>query len=98
MRTEVQDRSMWLALSAMLVAAALSLWLLIRPELISGMPMVLRMPVIGLGVWALGAAFMQPMGLEFRRHWLRCATVPPVSLAALGAFALIVIARAVWLG
>ncbi|MGR2737805.1 hypothetical protein ACUY1T_05080 [Billgrantia sp. Q4P2] len=97
MRTEVQDCPMWLTLAAMLTAAALALGLLIRPELISGLPMVLRMPAIGLGVWALGAAFMQPLGLEFRRHWLRRATSPPVSLAALGAFAVVVIARALWL-
>ncbi|QOR39502.1 hypothetical protein HNO52_13990 [Billgrantia diversa] len=94
MRTEVQDRSMWLTLANMLVAAALSLWLLIRPELISGMPMILRMPAIGLGVWALGTAFMHPLGLEFRRHWLRRATRPPVSLAVLVVFALVVTVRA----
>jgi predicted membrane protein len=88
---------MWLTLGAMLLAAALALWLLIRPELISGLPMPLRLPAIALGVWALGAAFMQPLGLEFRRHWLRRATSPPLSLAALGAFILVVIVRALWL-
>lgn len=97
MRTEVQDRPMWLPLAAMLVAAALALWLLVRPELLSGLPMFLRMPAIGLGVWSLGAAFMQPLGLEFRRHWLRRATTPPVSLVALAIFALLVVMRAVWL-
>ncbi|MDX5378420.1 MAG: hypothetical protein LPK08_13025 [Halomonas sp.] len=97
MRTEVQDRPMWLPLAAMLVAAALALWLLMRPELLSGLPMFLRMPAIGLGVWALGAAFMQPLGLEFRRHWLRRATAPPVSLVALAAFVLLVVIRAFWL-
>ncbi|WP_111414678.1 hypothetical protein [Billgrantia lactosivorans] len=97
MMSEVQDRPMWLTLAAMLIAAALALWLLIQPELISGLPMSLRMPAIGLGVWALGAAFMQPLGLEFRRHWLRRATRPPVSLVALCAFCLLVIARALWL-
>lgn len=88
---------MWISLAAMLVAAALALWLLLRPELIAGLPMALRMPAIGLGVWALGAAFMQPLGLEFRRHWLRRATRPPVSLAVLFAFAVIVLLRALWL-
>ncbi|MCE8019600.1 hypothetical protein HOP51_05620 [Halomonas sp. MCCC 1A11036] len=97
MRTEVQDRPMWLTLAAMLVAAALALWLLIRPELLSGLPMFLRMPAIGLGVWALGAAFMQPLGLEFRRHWLRRVTNPPWNWAVLGAFAVIVVVRAFWL-
>ncbi|MCE8014512.1 hypothetical protein HOP62_00270 [Halomonas sp. MCCC 1A17488] len=97
MLSEVQGRSTWLTLAAMLVAAALALWLLIRPELLSGLSMVWRMPAIGLGVWALGAAFMQALGLEFRRHWLRRATCPPVSLVALGAFTLLVAMRAFWL-
>ncbi|MGQ4880457.1 hypothetical protein ACOJCM_17995 [Billgrantia sp. LNSP4103-1] len=97
MRVEAEGRPVWLSLGAMLVAAALALGLLIRPELISAMPMTLRLPVIVLGVWALGAAFMQPLGLEFRRPWLRYATTPPASLAALGIFTLIVIVRAVWL-
>lgn len=97
MQTEAQERPLWLTLAAMLVAAALALWLLVRPELLSGLPMALRLPAIGLGVWALGAAFMQPLGLGFRRHWLRRATHPPVSLVALGAFALVVVLRAIWL-
>lgn len=94
--TETQDSPVWLTLVAMATAAGLALWLLVRPELISGLPMALRMPAIGLGVWALGAAFMQPLGLEFRHRWLRRVSTPPVSLAVLGAFTLLVLGRAVW--
>ncbi|MCE8013750.1 hypothetical protein HBJ58_16630 [Halomonas desiderata] len=97
MRVEVQDPPIWLNLGAMLVAAALALWLLVRPELISGLPMALRLPAMALGIWALGAAFMQPLGLELRRHWQRRATSPPISLAALAAFTLLVVVRALWL-
>lgn len=97
MKSATNERPVWLAMGGMLLAAALALWLLLDPELISGLPMPLRLPVIGLGFWALGAAFMQPMGLELRRHWQRRATSPPVSLVALGTFTLIVVVRALWL-
>ena len=88
MRVEVQNPPIWLNLGAMLVAAALALWLLVRPELISGLPMALRLPAMALGIWALG--------LELRRHWQRRATSPPISLAALAAFTLLVVVRALW--
>ncbi|EWH01464.1 hypothetical protein [Halomonas sp. BC04] len=97
MKSLANERPVWLAMGSMLLAAALALWLLLHPELISGLPMALRLPVIGLGVWALGAAFMQPMGLELRRHWQRRATTPPWSLVALGAFTLVVVMRALWM-
>lgn len=83
-------------LVSMLVAAGLALWLLLRPELLSGLVMPLRLPLIGLGVWALGSAFMQPLGLEVRRPWLRRATTPPLSLAVLALFTLVVVLRAWW--
>ncbi|SDK61380.1 hypothetical protein [Billgrantia gudaonensis] len=91
------DRSLpAVPLGAMLLAAGLALWLLLRPELLSGLAMPLRLPLIGLGVWALGSAFMQPLGLELRRPWLRRATMPPLSLAALALFTLVVVLRAWW--
>ncbi|RDB44014.1 hypothetical protein DU490_04840 [Halomonas sp. DQ26W] len=97
MKSVTNELPVWLAMGSMLLAAGLALWLLLHPELISGLPMPLRLPVIGLGFWALGAAFMQPMGLALRRHWQRRATTPPWSLLALGAFTLIVVVRALWL-
>ena len=97
MRSDAQARVDRVALVAMLVAAALALWLLLRPELISALPMALRLPLIALGVWALGAAFMRPLGLEPRRHWQRRAVAPPWSLVALGAFTLILVLRGLWL-
>ncbi len=97
MKSLANERPVWLVMGSMLLAAALALWLLLYPELISGLPMPLRLPAIGLGVWALGAAFMQPMGLELRRHWQRRATTPPWSLVALAAFTLVVALRALWM-
>ncbi|MDR9440753.1 MAG: hypothetical protein RI841_14835 [Halomonas sp.] len=94
METETRRRLSGVTLGAMLLAAALALWLLLQPQLISGLPMTLRLPLIGLGVWALGAAFMAAMGLEARRYWLRRMTMPPWSLVALGAFTLVLLMRA----
>ncbi|WP_104201673.1 hypothetical protein [Billgrantia saliphila] len=97
MMAELRREPVWLTLAAMLLAAALALWLLAKPGLISGLPLPLRLPAIALGVWALGAAFMQPLGLELRRRWQRRLTTPPFSLMALGAFTLLLIVRALWL-
>ncbi len=94
MEIKTRRRLPGVTLGAMLLAAALALWLLWQPTLISTLPMGLRLPLIGLGVWALGAAFMAPMGLEARRHWLRRMTTPPWSLVALGLFALLLAGRA----
>lgn len=94
METNTRRRLPGVTLGAMLLAAALALWLLWQPALISTLPMGVRLPLIGLGVWALGAAFMAAMGLEARRPWLRRMTTPPWSLAALGAFTLVLLVRA----
>jgi len=87
----------WVPLVAMLLAAGLALVLLLRPELLSGLAMPWRLPLIGLGIWALGATFMQALGLEARRRWLHRATTPPLSLIALALFTLAVLIRAWWL-
>ncbi|TFH87929.1 hypothetical protein EQG41_03150 [Billgrantia azerbaijanica] len=98
MPTRDIDRPLpWVPLVAMLVAAGLALALLLRPDLVSGLAMPWRLPLIGLGVWALGAAFMQALGLEARRRWLHCVTTPPLSLVALALFTLVVLLRAWWL-
>lgn len=95
MEVKSRGRPPCLTLGATLLAAALALWLLWQPTLISTLPMALRLPLIGLGVWALGAAFMAAAGLEARRYWLRRMTTPPWSLMALGVFTLVLLLRAV---
>ncbi|SEL97914.1 hypothetical protein [Halomonas daqiaonensis] len=95
METETRRRLPGVTLGAMLLAAVLAMWLLWQPGLISTLPMALRLPLIGLGVWALGAAFMAAMGLEARRYRLRRMTTPPWSLIALGAFTLVLVLRAI---
>lgn len=59
-------------LLSLVVSALLALWLLIRPELISGLELGWRLPVWCLGVWALGAGFSHGMGLAASRSgWSR---------------------------
>lgn len=58
---------------SLVVSTLLALWLLISPEIISGLPLVGRLPVWGLGVWAVGAGFAHGMGLAEKgraRRWL----------------------------
>lgn len=94
MLTKIRRRLPGANLGALLLAATLALWLLWQPTLISTLPMALRLPLMALGVWALGAAFMAAMGLQARRPWLRRMTTPPWSLVALGAFTLVLLVRA----
>ncbi|WP_373182505.1 cyd operon YbgE family protein [Halomonas campaniensis] len=95
MRREMSLRHpAWREAVPLLVAAGLAVWLLLQPQLVSDLAMPLRLPVILLGVWSLGAAFMRPLGLVPRRHWQRRATSPPLSLAALALFTLVLLVRA----
>ncbi|QJQ95296.1 MULTISPECIES: hypothetical protein [Halomonadaceae] len=87
----------WTPLLAMGVSALLAIWLLWHPELISNLPMILRLPLIALGVWALGSGFMQGMRLTARPGWLRRLLGPPASWYVLALFTLVLLARAWWL-
>lgn len=86
------DREM--ALAALLLAAGLAVWLLLRPELITGLPLAGRLPLILLGIWALGAAFLRPYRVLPSRGWPHRMLTPPWSLLALGLFALLVMGLA----
>lgn len=55
-------------LLSLVTAAVLALWLLVRPETISGLSLAWRLPVWLLGVWAVGAGFFHGMGL-LRQGW-----------------------------
>ncbi|PMR75329.1 hypothetical protein [Billgrantia endophytica] len=96
MRTETPVQPAWLTLSAMLLAAMLALWLLFRPELVSGFPMAVRLPVIALGCWALGAGFSLGAGLVPDSGRLKRYLGPPLCWWLLGSFTLLVVARALW--
>ena len=81
----------WLSL---LGAAGLAVWLLLQPALIQGLPFMLRLPAILLGLWALGAAFLRPLALQSPRLWQHPLLSPPWTLLALALFALLLLGRA----
>ena len=61
---EIPDRySRRAQLLSLIASTLLALWLLIKPEIISGLPWAGRLPVWGLGVWAVGAGFAHGVGL-----------------------------------
>ncbi|PMR71372.1 hypothetical protein [Halomonas heilongjiangensis] len=93
MRIETRRHLPWALLGSILLAAGLAVWLLLQPGLLRDLPLPLRLPLMGLGIWALGAAFMQALGLEARWPWLRRMTTPPWSLVALAAFTLVLLGR-----
>ncbi|EPC01345.1 hypothetical protein L861_12285 [Litchfieldella anticariensis FP35 = DSM 16096] len=94
MRYEGLRRLPWAPLLSMAVSAWLSLWLLWQPELLSHLSMPIRLPLIVLGAWALGAGFMHGMGLEARPGWPRRLLGEPACWWLLGLFTLVVVWRA----
>ena len=97
MRIETRRRLPWTTLGTLLLAAGLAAWLLLQPALLRDLPLLLRLPLMGLGVWALGSAFMLALGVEARRVWLKRVTTPPWSQGALIAFTLVVALRGLML-
>lgn len=89
--------SSWMQGVALLVAAGLAVWLLLQPALLSGLPLILRLPLMGLGIWALGAAFMRGLGLEAPAGWARRLASPPWCHGALAAFTLVLVLRVLML-
>ncbi|MFY0990794.1 hypothetical protein [Halomonas sp. C05BenzN] len=94
MRSETRRRLPWTALGSILLAAGLAVWLLLQPTLLRDLPMWLRLPLMALGIWALGSAFMLALGVQARWPWLRRACSPPWSLVALALFTLVLLLRA----
>lgn len=74
------------------VAAGLALWLLIRPEIISGLALGWRLPVWGLGVWAVGAGFAHGMGLT-RHGWSQRLLGAPLCWLLLALLCVVVLVR-----
>lgn len=88
------SQSRWEPEISLLVAALLSVWLLLEPGLIQGLPLALRLLAVQLGVWALGAAFLRPLALQSPRLWQHPLLSPPWTLLALALFALLLLGRA----
>lgn len=88
------SHSRWEPEISLLVAALLSVWLLLEPALLQGLPLALRLPAVLLGLWALGAAFLRPLALQSLHRWQHPLLSPPWSLVALALFALLLVGRA----
>jgi len=84
----------WREAVPLLVAAALSVWLLLQPGLIQGLPFTLRLPAVLLGIWALGAAFLRPLAPALPHPLFGRALSSPWNQLALALFALLMVLRA----
>ncbi|QEA40468.1 hypothetical protein FGL86_16230 [Pistricoccus aurantiacus] len=71
MRALPLNRSFWSPLLALSLAAFLALWLLLQPELIRALPLIAKLPLMVLGIWALGLGFAKGVGLRFPKDWPR---------------------------
>ncbi|MDN3555441.1 hypothetical protein [Halomonas maura] len=77
-------------LTLLLLAAGIAIWLLLRPEPLQALPPAWRWPLVGLGAWALGSAFVRPLTLEVGEGWLWRQAGARWSRLALWGFALVV--------
>lgn len=83
-------------LLALLLAAGIAVWLLFRPELFLALPMTWRLPLLLVGAWALGMAFVRPLAIEVGEGRLWQLSAMSLSRWALWAFAGVVVWREVW--
>lgn len=81
-------------LLAMGISTVLALWLLWRPDLLSALPLIWRLPLILWGVWALGAGFMLGAGLVPEQGGMKRYLGEPLCWWLLGSFTLMVVVRA----
>ena len=77
-------------LTLLLLAAGIAIWLLLRPETLLALPPAWRWPLVAIGAWALGAAFVRPLTLEIGEGWLWRQAGARWSRLALWGFALVV--------
>ncbi|MFG6178243.1 hypothetical protein ACGTN6_13430 [Halomonas sp. THAF12] len=81
-------------LVALLVAGGLAAWLLWHPGLVQGLSWPWRWPMVVLGGWALGCAFLRPLALEVGERGLWRLAGTAWSRASLPLFALLLAGRA----
>lgn len=80
-------------LLALVLTSAMALTLLLHPEIISGLPLIWRLPLWLLGVWALGAGFAHGVGLTVRAGPVKRWLGPPWCWLALGVFGVLLLLR-----
>lgn len=83
-------------LLALLLGAAVAVWLLLRPAPLLALPLAWRLPLIVIAAWSLGAAFLRPLALEAGETGLWRLAGAPVSRWALWGVAGIVVCLEVW--
>ncbi|RTR02404.1 hypothetical protein [Halomonas nitroreducens] len=83
-------------LTLLLLAAGTAIWLLLQPETLQALPLAWRLPLVGIGAWALGSAFARPLTLEVGEGWLWRQAGARWSRLALWGFALVVGGLGVW--
>ncbi|MEQ6918445.1 hypothetical protein [Halomonas aquatica] len=83
------------AMLPLCLAAGVAVWLLLRPDLIQALPLVWRLPLIVIGAWALGAAFVRPLALEVGEGWLWRQAGAPWSHLALWVFAGVIVSLSI---
>lgn len=83
-------------LLALGISTLLALWLLWRPELLSALPLLWRLPLMLLGIWALGAGFMLGAGLVPNGGRLQRYLGEPLCWWLLAGFTVIIVTRALW--
>ncbi|WP_458525500.1 cyd operon YbgE family protein [Onishia taeanensis] len=86
-------RQIWLPFAGLVLSAALSVALLWRPETLSGLAWGWRLPMVVLGLWALGTGFMHGVGLTAPRGWGHRVLATPLCWWGLAGFALFVLGR-----
>ena len=79
-------------LLSLLAATLMALWLLVRPEIISGLPLGWRLPVWLLGVWAVGSGFFHGMGLV-KGGWMQRLLGAPLCWLLLAVFLVFLLIR-----
>lgn len=94
MRVQHLKRFSWSPLLALLLAAFLALWLLLQPELIRALPLILKLPFMVLGIWALGLGFAKGVGLRLPRDWPRWLVSSRSCWRVLTIFTLLLLLRA----
>lgn len=86
-------RQVWLPFAGLVLSSVLSVALLWRPETLSGLSWAWRLPMMVVGLWALGAGFMHGVGLTAPRRWERQLLAAPLCWWGLAGFALFVLGR-----
>lgn len=79
-------------LISLIAASLIAFWLLIQPEMISGLSLGWRLPVWLLGVWAVGAGFFHGMGLV-RQGWTARLLGAPVCWGLLALLVAVLLMR-----